>query len=276
MLRYMELREQWKGDLWEQFLHMTGVTVNEFEEYLPHFAATYRELYPAGNTSDLINLPADMEDKLLLIWMHHKMQVSSSRLGPQFGLDPVQTNDCIAHLLPVLELTFSRLAMPRLSLFCIQFLQLLSTNQVEYLVVGGYAVAFHGYHRPILDFDIFVSRHPANAQKLVRVLASYGYDINPQIVDFFQMEERVIRIGMPPFTVEHFALKDRFIQLGTEPKQLEILTSISSVSFEECYPDCVSGVIDGIPVQVIGLTHLKRNKQEGIRLKDADDFAHLV
>jgi hypothetical protein len=255
---------------------MTGVTVNEFEEYLPHFGTTYRELYPSGTTSDAINMPAYLEDKLLLIWMHHKMHATPLELGTQFGLDSAQTNKYIAHLLPVLEETFSRLAVPRLSPFCVQFLQRLNTHQVEYLVVGGHAVAFHGYQRPILDFDIFIARHPANAQKLVRVMGSYGHEVEPKIVDFFQMEERVIRIGMPPFTVERFDLKDRFIQLGKDPKQLEILTSISAVSFEEAYAECVSGLIDSTPVQVIGLAHLKQNKQAGIRLKDADDLAHLM
>jgi hypothetical protein len=274
MLKYKERRPEWTGGLWEQFIDLTGVTVNEFEEYLPHFAATYHERYPSEETGASMNVLPEMEDKLLLVWMHHKMQVTPSILGQQFGLDPAQTNECIAHLLPVLELTYSRLAIPRLSPFCIHFLQGLHTNQVEYLVVGGHAVAFHGYLRPIMDFDILISRHPANAQKLISIMESYGYEIDQRIGEFFQTEERVIRVGMPPFTVN--GLKNRFIQLGTEPKQLEILTSISAVNFEEAYPERVSGSIDGTPVQVIGLNHLKRNKQAGIRPKDADDLAHLI
>jgi hypothetical protein len=160
------------------------VVPNEFEEYLSHFAASYRELYPSEKTNaDPIQNSADllrlMEDKLLLIWLHHKMQVLPSDLGPQFGLNQSQTDDCVRHLLPVLELTFSRLTMPHLPALCIKFLQALNTYEVEYLVVGGYAVAFHGYRRPILDFDIFIATHLLNAQKLIRVLQTYGYEVAP-------------------------------------------------------------------------------------------------
>lgn len=279
MLRYSELK-----NTRSRFLEITGVIPDEFNEYLPHFAAAYQELYPSEKTNadpphppqNNADVLTHMEDKLLLIWLHHKMQVMPSDLGPQFGLNQSQTDDWIRRLLPVLQLTFSKLEMPHLQQFCIKFLQALNTYQVEYLVVGGYAVAFHGYRRPILDFDILIATHSLNAQKLVRVLQTYGYEVAPQIVEYFQLEERVIRIGMPPFTVERFALDDRFVQLGSAPKQLEILTSISAVSFEECYPERVPGVIDGEPVPMIGLTHLKRNKQAGIRLKDADDFAHLA
>ena len=278
MSRYIELK-----NMGIHFLEITGVPVEEFEKYLPHFAAAYHELYPSENTDsnqphqpqNSDNLLAHMEDKLLLIWMHHKMQVIRSVLGSQFGLSQSQTDYCIHRLLPVWQLTFAKLAIPHLQLYCIKFLQALNTYQVEYLVVGGHAVAFHGYRRPILDVDIFIATHSLNAQRLVQVLQAGGDGVAPQTIEYFQMEERVIRIGLPPFTVERFAPDDRFIQIGLSPTQLEILTSISAVSFEECYLERVSGLIDGVPVQVIGLTHLKRNKQASIRPKDADDFVHL-
>lgn len=263
-----------------QFLELTGVPVEEFEKYLPDFTAAYQELYPSEKTDthspqDNNPLLAHMEDKLLLIWLHHKAQQMPSVLAPQFGLSQFQIESWIHHLRPVLELTFAKLTTPRLSLFCIQFLQALNTYQVEYLIVGGYAVAFHGYRRPILDLDIFIPTDSRNAQKMVRVLQACGNGVTPQAADYFQMEQRVIRIGLPPFSVERSERGDRFIQLGSTPSQLEILTSISAVSFEECYSERVSGMIEGIPVPFIGLTHLKRNKQVGIRPKDADDFAHL-
>ena len=157
----------------------------------------------------------------------------------------------------------------------IQFLRLLNTYQVEYLVVGGHAVAFYGYKRPILDLDIFIATYRLNAQKLVQVLQTFGHAVASQTVEYFQLKERVIRIGQPPFTVERFAPSDRFIQLGLSPTQFEIMTSISGATFEECYPERVAGVIDNVEVQIIGLSQLKANKQAGIRPKDADDFAHL-
>jgi hypothetical protein len=196
-------------------------------------------------------------------------------LALQFGLSPSQVNYWIDRLLPVWQLTLSHLTKTNLQPNCIQFLQLLNSYQVEYLVVGGHAVAFHGYLRPILDLDIFIATHPLNAHKLVQVLQAVGPGVVSQTVDYFQMEERVIRIGQPPFSVERFAPDDRFIHLGLPPTQLEIITSISAVTFEMCYPERVAGVIDNVPVQIIGLPQLKINKQAGIRAKDADDLAHL-
>ena len=82
-----------------------------------------------------------MEDKLLLIWMYHKVQVKPSMLGPQFGLSPSQTDYWIDRLYPVLQVAFSKLTTLNLRPNCIKYLQALNTYQVEY----GYAVAFHGY-----------------------------------------------------------------------------------------------------------------------------------
>ena len=118
-------------------------------------------------------------------------------------------------------------------MFCIQFLQALNTCQAEYLIVGGYAVAFHGYRRPILDLDIFIATHSQNAQKLVRVLEASGNGVHVPYRRLFSNGTRVIRIGLPPFSIERSDHGEWFLQLGSTPLQLEILTSISAVSFEE-------------------------------------------
>lgn len=275
MSRYIELK-----NTRSEFLGLTGIPVEEFEKYLPDFTAAYQELYPSEKayTHSLQHsgqVMVHMEDRLLLIWLHDKAQQTSLVLGPQFGLNQSETEDWIFHLHPVLKLTSAKLMTPQLSMFCMQFLQALNTCQAEYLIVGGYAVAFHGYRRPILDLDIFIATHFQNAQKMLRVLEACGNGVTPHIVDYFQAEQRVIRIGLPPFSMERSDRGERFLQFGSTPPQLEILTSISAVSFEECYPERVSGFIEGVPVPFIGLTHLKRNKQAGIRSKDADDLAHL-
>ena len=275
MSKYSELKSTRN-----QFLELTGVPVEEFEKYIPDFTAAYQKLYPSEeahtHSSEHSGDPlADLEDKLLLIWLHDKAQQASSVLGPQFGLSHSETEDWIHHLHPVLKLTFAKLMNPQLPLFCIQFLQALNTYQAEYLIVGGYAVAFHGYRRPILDLDVFIATDSQNAQKMVRVLQACGNGVTPEVVYYFQMEQRVIRIGLPPFSMKPSDRGERFIQLGSAPIQLEIMTSISAVSFEECYPERVSGRIEGIPVQFIGLTHFKHNEQASIRPKDADDLAHL-
>jgi hypothetical protein len=275
MSRYSELK-----NTRSQFLELTRVPVEEFEKYIPDFTAAYEELYPSEkaythSSQRSGHLLVHMEDKLLLIWLHDKAQQTSLVLGPQFGLSQSETEDWIHHLHPVLKLTFAKLMTPQLPLFCIQFLQALNTYQVEYLIVGGYAVAFHGYRRPILDLDIFIATDSQNAQRMERVLQACGNGVHPQAADYFQMEQRVIRIGAPPFSMNQSDRGERFVQLGSAPIQLEIMTSISAVRFEECYPERIFGMIEDIPVQFIGLTALKRNKQASIRPKDADDLAHL-
>lgn len=104
--------------------------MEEFEKYLPDFTAAYQELYPSEKAyahslqySGL--LLVHMQDKLLLIGLHDKVQQTSLALGPQFGLNRSETEDWIRHLHPVLKLTFAKLMTPQLSMFCIQFLQAL-------------------------------------------------------------------------------------------------------------------------------------------------------
>jgi hypothetical protein len=262
------------------------VPLEEFEHYLPQFIAAYDKLYPSEQGADsqprqprisggAQGALAQMEDKLLFIWMYGKVQTLQSALGLRFDLSQSQVNYWIDRLLPVWQLALTNLTKINLQPNCVQFLQLLNTYQVEYLVIGGHAVAFHGYQRPILDLDIFIATHLLNAQKLVQVLQAFGHGVAPQTVEYFQLEARVIRIGQPPFTIERFAPDDRIIQLGIPPTQFEIMTSISAVTFAECYPERVASVINNVPVQIIGLPQLKANKQASIRPKDADDLAHL-
>jgi len=175
----------------------------------------------------------------------------------------------------VLDLALDNLTTASLPPNCIQFLELLNTHKVEYLVVGGRAVAFHGYRRPVLDLDIFVATHPQNAARMVMVLQAFGDCPDTRILECFQAPERVIRIRQSPFSLERYAADDRMIELGLPPTQVEVLTSISAVTFEECYPARVAGSIDGVPVPFIGLAHFIVNKRASIRAKDADDLAHL-
>ena len=156
------------------------------------------------------------------------------------------------------------------------FLHLLNINQAEYLVIGGYAIAYHGYHRPIADLDIWVAIHKHNAQKMVAVLRAFGHGLPTEAETIFEMPDRVIRIGTPPFRIDHFQSNDRFIHLGTQPPQLEVMTSISGVEFAQCYPSRVTDYLDGVLVSFISLPCLINNKKESIRPKDADDYEHLM
>ncbi len=137
-----------------------------------------------------------------------------------------------------------------------EFLKLLNSHRVEYLLVGGYAVGYYGYPRATADMDIWVSRTPQNAEKLVTVLKEFGFHTPELTSELFLKENQVIRMGVPPF-------------------RIEIVTTASGVVFEECYAARVRAVIDDIAVNLINLSHLKTNKRATGRHKDLDDLEHL-
>lgn len=132
------------------------------------------------------------------------------------------------------------------------FLQLLNSHQVEYLLIGGYAVGYHGYPRATGDMDIWIAIEPRNAEKGVAALKEFGVDVPELSVELFLEEKRVIRMGVPPL-------------------KINITTSISGVSFAECYAERVVEILDGIPVNLISLRHLKASG----RLKDLTDPQNL-
>ncbi len=137
-----------------------------------------------------------------------------------------------------------------------EFLKLLKEHDVRYLIIGGYAVGYHGYPRATEDLDIWIAVHPDNAQKLVSVLKEFGFD-NPELKpELFLQKPKIIRMGFPPM-------------------RLEITTSISGVEFDECYRSRIMDDVDGIEVCLIDLEHLKRNKKASGRAKDIADLENL-
>jgi hypothetical protein len=137
-----------------------------------------------------------------------------------------------------------------------EFLRLLNAHEVEYLLIGGYAVGYHGYPRATADMDIWVAVHPANADRLVTVLKEFGFDLPDLSPELFLREWQIIRLGVPPV-------------------RIEIATTISGVDFAECYAERVEGVLDGVAVHVIDLENLKRNKKASGRHQDLADLEHL-
>lgn len=133
---------------------------------------------------------------------------------------------------------------------------MLNSHQVEYLLIGGYAVGYHGYPRATADMDLWVAIHQENAEKLVAVLKEFGFDVPELSTDLFLKENQIVRMGVPPM-------------------RIELLTTISGVSFEECYSERIIDVIDGVEVSIINLKHLKLNKRASGRHKDLDDLEHL-
>jgi predicted nucleotidyltransferase len=137
-----------------------------------------------------------------------------------------------------------------------EFLRLLNSEAIEYLVVGGYAVGYHGYPRPTGDLDVWVATRPENAAKLVHTLATFGFADAGATQALFLEPGRVVRMGVPPV-------------------RIEILTSISGVDFAECRARRVDAVLDGVPVAIIGRDDLIANKIAAGRDRDRDDVRRL-
>lgn len=137
-----------------------------------------------------------------------------------------------------------------------EFLQLLNVHNVRYLLIGGYAVGYHGYPRATVDMDVWIAIHPENARRVVMALKEFGFDLPEVKETIFLQENKVIRMGVPPI-------------------QLEILTSISGVEFADCFHERVVDVIDGIQVNLISLERLKENKKASGRYKDLNDLEQL-
>jgi hypothetical protein len=136
------------------------------------------------------------------------------------------------------------------------FLSLLSAHEVKYLLIGGYAVGFHGYPRATADMDIWVSRTDENAQKLVSVLEEFGFRDAASARQALTQAGQVIRMGVPPL-------------------RIELVTSISGVDFDACHAERSESVIDDVRVSILSLADLKRNKKAAGRLKDLADLEEL-
>lgn len=136
------------------------------------------------------------------------------------------------------------------------FLKLLNEHEVQYLLIGGYAVNFHGYVRATADMDVWINRSLSNAKKIVNTLRQFGFDVESLSPELFLNKDKVIRMGVPPI-------------------RIELLTSISGVVFNECYEDRIKKKWEGITVNIINLKHLKQNKRASGRMKDLTDLEHL-
>ena len=136
------------------------------------------------------------------------------------------------------------------------FLKSLADHGVEYLVVGGYAVAHHGYPRPTGDIDVWVRRSPGNAARIVAALRAFGFDVPGLTSDLFLTPDTIVRMGVPP-------------------NRIEILTTISGVEFDACWPARVNAPWRGVQVHVLSLADLKANKTASGRAKDQADLDEL-
>ncbi len=137
-----------------------------------------------------------------------------------------------------------------------EFIELLNTHNVAHLVVGGYAVAFHGHPRYTKDIDIWIHRDPINATRMMAALDAFGFG----------------QIGL---SERDFLEPNQTIQLGLPPNRIDLLTDLEGVDFIPCYDAREEFVIEGMVVSCIGLECLKRNKRALGRYQDLADLENL-
>ena len=137
-----------------------------------------------------------------------------------------------------------------------EFIQLLNDHEVLYLVVGGYAVAFHGYPRYTKDIDLWIWLDKGNAEKLLNALDDFGF-------------------GSLDLKVEDFISPEQVIQLGYPPNRIDILTDLKGVDFKQCYSSRVEFSIKGTKINFIDLGNLKKTKKATGRHQDLADLENL-
>ncbi len=135
-------------------------------------------------------------------------------------------------------------------------LVLFTAHHVEFLVVGGHAVAFHGYARFTEDIDLYVRADHENALRILAALQELGFG----------------QIGLVP---DDFVADDRVIQLGRAPNRVDLLTRLWDVDFERAWSRRVSGEIDRVPLSILSRADLIRNKRATGRPQDLADAAAL-
>ncbi len=137
-----------------------------------------------------------------------------------------------------------------------EFLKLLNKNNVKYLVVGGYALAFHGHPRYTKDIDIWVLVNPENAENIIKTLSDFGFSALELKKDDFLNPGYIIQLGYPPH-------------------RIDILTSVTGLNFEDCYLTKIEVDIDGLNVSFIDLENFKKNKKAVGRFQDLADLENL-
>jgi hypothetical protein len=136
------------------------------------------------------------------------------------------------------------------------FLKLLTEHQVEFLLIGGFAVSLHGYPRATTAMDVWVRRSVENADRVVATLRDFGFDV-------------------PELDASLFLDAGKIVRMGVAPLRTEVLTSIDGVDFVECSARSVSVNVGEQTIPVIGLDDLKTNKRASGRTKDLLDLENL-
>ncbi|HNW83494.1 MAG TPA: hypothetical protein PKG52_11465 [bacterium] len=138
-----------------------------------------------------------------------------------------------------------------------QFLELLKRNEVEFLIVGSYARAYHGSPSFTGNIDIFVKPSTENAEKIVESLNSFGF-------------------GKKGIHEADLSDEGSIVQLGVPPIRIDIMTSITGVSWDEAYNGAVDGMYGDISVKFLGKKQYITNKKAVGRMKDLADIEEIL
>ncbi len=137
-----------------------------------------------------------------------------------------------------------------------EFIELLNEYDVHYLIIGGYAVNFHGYPRYTKDIDFWIWMRQSNITKLIKAIKDFGFgSLNLEIKDFLIPED--------------------IVQLGYEPYRIDLLMDVEGVDFEDCYKRRTEFKLDGTDVKFLSLQDLITSKKKAGRLQDLADAEQL-
>ena len=137
-----------------------------------------------------------------------------------------------------------------------EFVESLNSNKVKYLIVGGYAIAFHGHPRYTKDLDVWLELSEENASNVMKALKDFGF-------------------GDLEISKEDFLHEGMVIQIGYPPNRIDLINSPDGVDFDECYVSKIEVEIDGVKISLIDLENLKKNKKASGRLQDLADLEKL-
>ena len=137
-----------------------------------------------------------------------------------------------------------------------EFIELLNSHGVEFLIVGAHSLAFHGLPRYTKDVDFFISSSPENASALAKVIDAFGF-------------------GSTGLRAEDFLVRDSVIQLGVEPPRIDLLTGLSGIDWSEAWETKTPGTIDGLPVFFLSRESYIKNKLASGRPQNLADVARL-
>lgn len=124
------------------------------------------------------------------------------------------------------------------------------------MVIGGYALAFHGYPRYTKDLDVWIECSQTNAGQLILALTEFGFG----------------SLGLTP---DDFLAENQIIQLGYSPARIDLITTADGIDFASAYPSRITVEADGVIVNVIDRENLKKNKSASGRKQDLADLEIL-